>query len=202
MQPLKLAFATLLFAALNALAVSAGNISFLYETLDADGTIDGDIFGTPEVRIRAEGDTANIQSYADGIFIDHDFAEIEILGVGTFELATGTRTFLNTTGDFVGFSRAGSSGLDLLNGSTDPQYVTWDMTTSIGPIPGSFNFLQWASSPVLATTGESLFFNNRSVNGKFTAIVDDTPAVPLPAAGWMLIAGLGGLGALKRFRKE
>ena len=28
------------------------------------------------------------------------------------------------------------------------------------------------------------------------------PAVPLPAAGWMLIAGLGGLGALRKFRKS
>ena len=27
-------------------------------------------------------------------------------------------------------------------------------------------------------------------------------AVPLPAAGWMLIAGLGGLGAMRRFRKS
>ena len=30
----------------------------------------------------------------------------------------------------------------------------------------------------------------------------DLPDIPLPAAGWMLIAGLGGLGALRRRRKQ
>ncbi|WP_298842400.1 VPLPA-CTERM sorting domain-containing protein [uncultured Roseobacter sp.] len=30
---------------------------------------------------------------------------------------------------------------------------------------------------------------------------EDPPMVPLPAAGWMLVAGLGGLGAMRRFRK-
>jgi len=32
--------------------------------------------------------------------------------------------------------------------------------------------------------------------------VEGPSAVPLPAAGWLLIAGLGGLGALRRFRKS
>ncbi|WP_299782700.1 VPLPA-CTERM sorting domain-containing protein [uncultured Roseobacter sp.] len=31
---------------------------------------------------------------------------------------------------------------------------------------------------------------------------DPVSPVPLPAAGWMLIAGLGGLGAMRRFRKS
>lgn len=31
---------------------------------------------------------------------------------------------------------------------------------------------------------------------------DDTPPVPLPAAGWMLIAGVGGLYAMRRRRKS
>lgn len=40
--------------------------------------------------------------------------------------------------------------------------------------------------------------NTAGLRGIFTA---DVPAVPLPAAGWMLFAGLGGLAAMKR-RKQ
>ena len=202
MQRMKLALLTILFSVMSALAVSAANISFLHQTLDARGTIDGNVFGTSEVFIRATGDTANIQTIGDVSFIDHASAEIEIVGIGTFQLATGTRTFVNRGLDLVGFSRAGAGGSDLLNGPNNAAFGTWDMTTSIGPIAGVLNYLQWAAPSVVATTGEVIVFDNLSVEGAFTARVDDMPAVPLPAAGWMLIAGLGGLGALRKFRKS
>ncbi len=37
---------------------------------------------------------------------------------------------------------------------------------------------------------------------EMTVTYEETPVVPLPAAGWMLLAGLGGLGALKRRKKS
>lgn len=48
----------------------------------------------------------------------------------------------------------------------------------------------------LTLEGES---NTATLVGSFTA--DVPPAVPLPAAGWMLLAGVGGLAALRRRKK-
>ena len=39
---------------------------------------------------------------------------------------------------------------------------------------------------------------NANVQGYRAAVVEDAPAVPLPAAGWLLIAGLGSLAAMRR----
>ena len=39
---------------------------------------------------------------------------------------------------------------------------------------------------------------NANVQGYRAAVVEDAPAVPLPAAGWLLVAGLGSLAAMRR----
>ncbi|MEO3413698.1 CHRD domain-containing protein [Roseovarius sp. CAU 1744] len=41
----------------------------------------------------------------------------------------------------------------------------------------------------------------RNYNAGLPVLAGEISVVPLPAAGWLLIAGLGGLGALRRFRK-
>lgn len=51
-------------------------------------------------------------------------------------------------------------------------------------------------------TSTGLPGSNRGGSSKTEGTVPTPSPVPLPAAGWMLIAGLGGLGAMRRLRKS
>ncbi|WP_425039538.1 VPLPA-CTERM sorting domain-containing protein [Primorskyibacter sp. S187A] len=190
--------AALALTFVTAVGAQAAQITFIHTTLDASGTINGEVFGTSDVTITATGDTNNIQSFGSGFFINHASASIEILGVGTFDFLSPTRTFVNNANEVVGFSREGANGNDLLNGPEDSIFSSWDMTTSIGPVTGDLEYLQWTNSPVETDAG-TLVFNNATVFGSFEAIV---APVPLPAAGWLMIAGIGGLAAMRRNRKS
>lgn len=200
MKCLSGAICAIVFYFVGSLAALAVPISFTYTTLDASGTIDGVIFGTSDVTITATGDTDNRQpiSGGGGWFIDHDTAQVEILGVGTYTFTTPTRTFVNSSGR-VGFSRGGINGADLLNSGLNPIYAAYDLLTSIGPDNNILTYLQWTNSPVQTDAG-TLVFNNSEVPGTFQAVVRDAPPVPLPAAGLLLLAGLGGLIVARRRR--
>ena len=41
-------------------------------------------------------------------------------------------------------------------------------------------------------------FTDRDVRGTYQSIVDAAPTIPLPAAGWYLLAGVGGQGLMRR----
>src|SRR6185503_6515526 len=113
----------------------AGTIVFMYES-SGSGTLNGVPFSARAFTIVATGDTTNRQSLVDDgvFFIDHTSAAIEIAGLGTFEILSPTRTFVNERAELVGFSRAGSSGADLLNEQIGVLFASWDMLSSIGPI--------------------------------------------------------------------
>jgi hypothetical protein len=54
----------------------------------------------------------------------------------SFSITSGTRFFVNNDDEFVGFSRAGSDGIDLIDGPGNSAFATWTMLTSIGPFTG------------------------------------------------------------------
>ena len=80
------------------------------------GTIGGVPFSTTNIVLTGLGDNDNRESYDHGFSLDHDSASIEILGVGTFDFITGTRTFVNNAFAIVGWSREGTGGIDLTDG--------------------------------------------------------------------------------------
>lgn len=79
----------------------------------------------------------------------------------------------------------------------------FDETFTPLSIDGSTTILANATS----IAGFKIFFGPDAFNAGIGGLsyeanlVQDTPPVPLPAAGWMLIAGLGGLAAAKRKRR-
>lgn len=171
-------------------AGSAADITFIH-TGSGSGVIGGTTFNST-FTIVAQGDTANRQSFAGGWSIDHDTASIMIDGIGTFDILSGTRHFVNNAGQLVGFSRETTDGLDLFNGPFSGAFAGWAMTTSIGPIAGTGSLLQWTAGDI-QTSGGTLDMNSGSSDSTFEAIV-----IPAPAGA--ALAGLGGLVALRRRR--
>ena len=147
------------------------------------GTFGSAAFANAAFTITGVGDTANRYSFFGGYSIENISATISIAGVGDFLLTSGTRTFVNNDLGIVGFSRAGSSSSDLFNGPTTPALNSWDMLSSIGPLTGPGQLLQWTSFPV-TTSGGTLIFENANLSATFQATL-----VPEPASGMLVLGG-------------
>ncbi len=162
-------------------AASAAPISYVH-TGSGSGTLDGTAFGAAApvaFTITAEGNTDDVLSCGlDCFSIDNLTASIEIDGVGSFLFLTPTHYF---SFGVAGFS---SSAVDLFYSA--PLGAVWDMTTSIGPIVGTGELLQWGFAPV-NTDGGVLFFGDAVTESTFSATVG---AVPEPASLVLLGAGL------------
>jgi len=168
-------------------------ITFIHEGGGGAGTIGNFFFEPTGFVITATGDTDDRTSFGNGFSIVHLTASIAIDGVGTFDFITGTRTFVNNSLSLVGFSRA--SGTDLFDGPTNADFAAWDMLSSIGPIPGTGELLQWQLSPINTSGGVLVFNDERSTEASFTAIVG-TP-VPVPGSIVLVMLGLVGMRAAR-----
>jgi hypothetical protein len=160
------------------------------------GFIGGVSFNNTDFTVYATADTDNRLAYRSGYFVDNTRASISIGGVGEYRFLTDTRFFVNTIGGTVGFSRAGTNGLDLFNGPTSPAFVSWDMLSEIGPVMGRGWLLQWTHSDVVTDTG-ILKFNPGLTCAVFQAETGAAP-VPEPLSMTLLGAGLACMGLLKR----
>lgn len=92
-------------------------------------------------------------------WIDHLFSRIDIQGIGTFNIVSRTRTFVNYDVGIVGYaSNSSIPGQDLYDGPENSGFRTWHMLTSIGPVEGYAKHFQWGGKDVQTDAGV-LFFD-------------------------------------------
>lgn len=184
---LGLTFASLFSAPSNAVAATlAYSISGT-----GSGTLGGVSFTDTAFSFTLSGETANLS----GNLLDPlDSASFSIDGVGSGSFQIDTRLGVSA-GGVVFFSRAGTGALDLFNfWSNLPVDLASDF--SVGMIGNATALDQFND---VATTAGALGFDSAS-NITFASEVIQLSEVPLPAAAWMLIAGLGGLVLASRKR--
>jgi len=177
---------TLLILAASATSAFAVPITFIH-TGTGSGSIGEVPFANAAFTITSIADTDSRESVDDVFSIQHSSSVIDIDGVGTFAVTSGTRTFVAQINALVGYSRPPIDGLDLYNGPNDAAFSSWDMLSSIGPIVSGAELLQWGVEEV-ATSGGILDFQNSSTQGSFQAIV-----VPEPASWALAAIGLAAL---------
>jgi hypothetical protein len=190
-------FAGVLFGGVASLSAprmaAAAPITFIH-TGSGSGALGRTFFGPSAFTITSTADTNSREFLGDVTWINHLTSVIEIEGLGTFNLTSGTRTFVNTSGAIVGYSRSSLEGsADLFNGPTAVAFASWDMSTSIGPIAGdTAQLLQWGIAPEVTTDGGILlFFNESEIDATFEAIVVPEPAglvLAAPCVAWLLMA--------------
>lgn len=106
---------------------------------------------------------------------------------------TGVLTITNTdnTVPFGGFTAVGDATVEKIDAFTGTFSIT-DAFASLGPI----SKLMFTATSLQGPTVDG----KPGTRGDYSISVASTAAVPLPAAAWMLLAGLGGLGYLGRRR--
>jgi hypothetical protein len=171
---------------MNLFAVS---ITFIH-TGTGTGQIGNVHFDDAYFTITAIGDTEDRQSFdmfmSTGYSIIHRSASISINGLGTYHFITPTRTFVNNTSCVIGLAKAPNKD-DLLGGPKNDCLKTWDMSTSIGPVAGQVELMQWYDEPI-STSGNTLIFDDEPTTGTFQAIVPEPSTIAL--------LGMGGIGII------
>lgn len=124
--------------------------------------------------------------YRIGYSITHSAAQIQLDGIGTFQIQTPTRTFVNNDTSAAGLSRAVSQNLDLWI-FNDPRFSTWDMLSDLGPFDAPSTLRQWTFDVPVVTDAGILRFDNATVRGIFSANVIPEPCTATGAAVLMLL---------------
>jgi PEP-CTERM motif len=186
-------------AAFCSASVFAAPITFIYTGFGA-GSLAGNNFNASAFTITAIGDTTNKASCGSLCeYIEHDSASITVTGLGTFSFSTATRTFFSDDSDTAGLSRAGLNGLDLFYSPQSALLDGWDLASSIGPISGVSQLLQWANFDDVVTSGGTLVFETSTNDSSFQAIVDPG-TVPEPTSA--ALVGLALLGCYAASRRR
>ncbi len=201
-----------------AAANSGGGIGeTAYETFDTSS-----FYAGPSVSITAGNGDNDAYVYFDagnaGIGVCNAVHNEALVGVpsntGTNNCNPGSDDGLTTTGEFLTFTANEAMTFDALwlNSNHDSGTITstvWDILVN-GVFFASYdvgsmfaNLLSGSGDDVMISLGIDLdagdYFTLRGTQGPNSYVSGAAVSqVPLPAAGWLLIAGLGGLAAMRR----
>jgi hypothetical protein len=152
------------------------------QTGRANGTIDHVPFADTEFTITSVGDTDHRETDGVALWIEHDWSEIDISGVGTFIFLVPTRTCVADFISLVTFSQGTATGADLFHMFTNPALGSWDMRISIGPVTGTGTAMQWHAAN-MTTDGGELMLDAVSGPASFQAIVPEPSTLALGLLG-------------------
>jgi hypothetical protein len=168
---------------------SYANTITVTQTGVGSGTIGGAPFNGAAFTITEIADTSDVTSFLGGFDVADTSASIWISGVGMLDFTVPTYTFVNQTNAVVG---VGGPCCDLYDGPVNAAFSTWNMLSSIGPISGTADLIQWTANSV-DTSGGILVFDNGPSDTVFTATVG---TVPEPASGALLLTALLAIGVI------
>ncbi len=187
-----------LLSAVAAIGLSASTITLTYSGT-ASGSLGQTSFSDAAFTVTGVGDTANFfVNPANSTVLDLalDSASIDIEGQGIFSFTGVMGAFVAHNAQLAGFAHADGGGSDLIHSAVDASLASWDLASSIGPITGSGDILQWGIAPA-STSGGTLVLFNATTPITFQATVSN--ATPEPGSVLLLISGAVVLGVL-RFR--
>ncbi|MEM7470855.1 MAG: VPLPA-CTERM sorting domain-containing protein [Pseudomonadota bacterium] len=159
-----------------------------------------------------DGSTASLSAIASNVGVSALKIAIEM----TFDVATGTPYCQSIscaslpTADWTYFTVSSSSWIGMgdmagivIDVTSDPRH---NPQAGIGAnaLDGDLGFsmwFDWTASGTATSPNASKYTFNTSGGTSATDINIDLAPVPLPAAGWLLLAGLGGMGYMGRRKK-
>ena len=86
--------------------VKAAPVQFIHSG-NGSGSIGAINFSNADFTLIGNADTNNRESLGNTLSLDHNSTSINISGIGSFQILTGTRTFVAQDSSVVGFSRKG-----------------------------------------------------------------------------------------------
>lgn len=185
-----------LFATVLATAAHAVPITYILETEAASGTLDGAAFSASTVTFTLYADTDDVAP--------NTFADTAVLASAVTVQFDGGTAISITAPDIGLYSFSGGFGMWRFDSSNllDVRDVPGpDLAVATATTAVTYEFLQWgASTPILTDDGVLFFDNQEDVAGTYAAVT--AAQVPLPAAGWMLIAGVGSLPFMGRRKRK
>ena len=165
-------------------AVHAVPISYILETVDASGTLDGQIFGAARVTFTLYADTDDVGATccADSAVVASS-ATVQLDNGPVLDILTSVGLY--QFGGGFGMWHPENSNL------LDERTLVIDLTVATPTTGVLYKYLQWSFAPQIDTSGGILDFDDReNVQGTYTAI---TSSVPLPGVISLMLVGFGGL---------
>ncbi|MDJ0859581.1 MAG: VPLPA-CTERM sorting domain-containing protein [Dinoroseobacter sp.] len=189
---------------LSAGAATAATMPIIGGLTTVDVTLDlGPIIATPAGVASASGSVFSFPITGGGVDMSNN-ASIE--HDGSFVTLSFGADFV-TVGNFVIDTASGglngvANGTGIQTGASQAQLFTFGSTTAAGTQLLISPTLNTALGATFGTAALEQVFGTDNVTGAEFGLANTAPqVVPLPAAGWLLLAGVGGLAALKRKRR-
>ena len=172
------------------------NIIYMTHQGTGSGTIGQLSFSDVDFTIITSADFDDTIPFLNGMRLVSETTTIHIQGVGTFDILTGTQTYVNYNFGTVGLALTTQG--DIFKGPFSTELFDWNMDTELGPITGNGNLLQWDFDDVITSGGRLAFnFDPTPIDASFTASYT-APAIPAPAA--LSLLAISGIAATRRRR--
>jgi hypothetical protein len=139
-----------------------------------------------------DGLSIDFGSFVGGTYLTNLLINADAQPFGTFDLAVADNDNYN----------GGNANSALPQGLSDTFSLTLTGGANAAAVEASFlSFFEGSETSAMRFQQVNAGAGSDKLTDPDVTTTDIPPAVPLPAAGWMLIAGIGGIAAMKRRKK-